>query len=150
VVALSKERRGLGRSSVGKLAGSVSHHEWEVEELRRDRKFAIAYATVAIESLNEPEERPAGLLMLRAVAEAYGGLGAVAAQAGISRESLYRTLSPKGNPTLKTLIAILDTMGLRLSVVPASAKKAAARKKPARKARKTGAKAAKKAVARAA
>jgi probable addiction module antidote protein len=56
------------------------------------------------------------LIALRAVAEAYGGLGAVAAQAGISRESLYRALSPKGNPTLKTLIAVLKTVGLRLSV----------------------------------
>ena len=56
------------------------------------------------------------LVALRAVAEAYGGLGAVAAQAGISRESLYRALSPKGNPTLKTLIAVMKTLGLRLSV----------------------------------
>jgi probable addiction module antidote protein len=54
--------------------------------------------------------------MLRAVAEAYGGLGAVAAQAGISRESLYRARSPKGNPTLKTLVAVLKALGLRLSV----------------------------------
>jgi probable addiction module antidote protein len=121
-----------------------------MKELRRDRKFAIAYATAAIESLNDPEERPVGLLMLRAVAEACGGLGAVAAQAGVSRESLYRTLSPRGNPTLKTLIAILNTMGLRLSVVPAPANKSAARKKPARKARKPTAKAAKKAERRAA
>jgi probable addiction module antidote protein len=69
-----------------------------------------------MESLENPEERAGGLLALRAVAEAYGGLGAVAAQAGISRESLYRALSPKGNPTLKTLVAVLKTLGLRLSV----------------------------------
>ena len=37
------------------------------------------------------------------MAEAYGGLGAVAAEAGISRESLYRALSPKGNPTLEVM-----------------------------------------------
>jgi len=58
----------------------------------------------------------AGLLALRTVAEAYGGLGTVAAAAGISRETLYRTLSPKGNPTLRTLLAVLKTVGLRLSV----------------------------------
>ena len=50
--------------------------------------------------------RSAGLLALRTIAEAYGGLGAVAAQAEISGESLYRTLSPKGNPTLKTRLAV--------------------------------------------
>jgi DNA-binding phage protein len=73
--------------------------------------------------------------MLRALAEACGGLGAVAAKAGISRESLYRSLSPKGNPTLKTLVAVLNTMGLRLSVVPQPKK---TRKRPARRPVKTG------------
>ena len=68
------------------------------------------------ESLEDPEDRAAGLLALRTVVEAYGGLGAVAAEAGISRETLYRTLSAKGNPTLKTLLAVLKTVGMRLSV----------------------------------
>jgi len=101
------------------LVGVGSYHEWEVEELRADREFAIGYLQVAMESLDNPEERAGGLIALRAVAEAYGGLGAVAAQAGISRESLYRALSPKGNPTLKTLLAVLKTVGMRLSVAPA-------------------------------
>jgi probable addiction module antidote protein len=104
-----------------KIVGIVSHHEREIEELRADREFAIEYLKAALGALDGPEERAAGLLALRAVAEAYGGLGAVAAQAGISRESLYRSLSPKGNPTLKTLVAILKTLGLRLSVQPESA-----------------------------
>lgn len=71
---------------------------------------------MALESLDDPKDRAGGLLALRTVAEAYGGLAAVAAEAGISRESLYRTLSPTGNPTLKTLLAVLKTVGLRLSV----------------------------------
>jgi probable addiction module antidote protein len=99
-----------------KLVGVGSYHEWEIEELRKDKEFAVEYLKVALESLENPEERGGGLLALRAVAEAYGGLGAVAAEAGISRESLYRALSPKGNPTLKTLVAVLKTLGLRLSV----------------------------------
>jgi probable addiction module antidote protein len=113
-----------------KLVGVVSHHEREVEELRDDPEFAIEYLKAALESLNDPDNRGASLLMLRALAEAYGGLGAVAAQAGISRESLYRSLSPKGNPTLKTLVAVLNTMGFRLSVVP---KERVARKRAAKK-----------------
>jgi probable addiction module antidote protein len=104
---------------MSKLIGVVSHHEREVEELREDRNFAIGYLQAAMEALDNPEERAGGLIMLRAVAEAYGGLGAVAAQAGINRESLYRALSPKGNPTLKTLIAVLKAVGLRLSVTEA-------------------------------
>jgi probable addiction module antidote protein len=103
---------------MSKLVGVGSYHEWEVQELQRDREFAVEYLKAAMEALDNTEERAGGLIMLRAAAEAYGGLGAVAAQAGISRESLYRSLSPKGNPTLKTLIAVLKTLGLRLSVTP--------------------------------
>lgn len=105
---------------ISKYKASVSHHNLEIEELRADRKQAIAYLKVAMESLDDPEDRAAGLLALRAIAEAYGGLGKIAEEAGISRESLYRSLSPTGNPTLKTLIAVLNTMGMRLSVEPAS------------------------------
>lgn len=105
-------------ASMSKLKGAVSHHEAEVAELRADRELAVEYLKAAMESLDDPNDRAAGLLALRTVAEAYGGLGAVAAEAGISRESLYRALSPKGNPTLKTLVAVLKTVGLRLSVEP--------------------------------
>ncbi|OOF08290.1 MULTISPECIES: helix-turn-helix domain-containing transcriptional regulator [unclassified Salinivibrio] len=35
----------------------------------------------------------------------------MATQTGLSRETLYRTLSPKGNPNLKTLMAIVDALG---------------------------------------
>lgn len=103
---------------MSKIKGAVSHHEAELAELRADRELAVAYLKAAMESLDDPDDRAAALLALRTVAEAYGGLGAVAAEAGISRESLYRALSPKGNPTLKTLLAVLKTVGLRLSVEP--------------------------------
>lgn len=108
-----------------KYAAGVPYHEWEIQHLRKDPHFAVEYLKLALESLNDPDDRGASLLMLRSITEAYGGLSAVAAKAGLSRESLYRSLSPKGNPTLKTLVAVLNTMGLRLSVVP--------KPKPARK-----------------
>jgi probable addiction module antidote protein len=57
-------------------------------------------------------------MALRQVAQAQG-MDAVADRAGIQRESLYRALSPKGNPTLKTLLAILAGAGLRLAVIRA-------------------------------
>lgn len=101
-----------------KLKAAVSHHDLEVAELRADRELAVEYLKAAMESLDNPDDRAAGLLALRTVAEAYGGLGAVAAAAGISRESLYRTLSAKGNPTLKTLLAVLKAVGMKLSVEP--------------------------------
>ena len=103
------------------LKGVVSHHDLEVAELRADRELAVEYLKAAMEALDDPEDRGACLVALRTVAEAYGGLGLVATEAGISREALYRALSPKGNPTLKTLIAVLKTVGMRLSVEPEQA-----------------------------
>ena len=99
-----------------RLKASRSHHEAEIAELAANRELAAEYLRTALQSLDDPKDRAAGLLALRRVAEAYGGLGAVASEAGISRESLYRALSPRGNPTLKTLLAVLKTVGLRLSV----------------------------------
>lgn len=101
-----------------KTKAAVSHHEREIAELRADRELAVEYLKAAMQSLDDPEDRAAGLLALRTIAEAYGGLGAVAAAAGISRESLYRTLSANGNPTLKTLLAVLKAVGMKLSVEP--------------------------------
>lgn len=101
-----------------KHVGVVSHGECKIEELRADRELAVAYLKVAVESLNDPQDRATGLLAIRAIVEAYGGFTAVATEAGISRESLYRSLSPEGNPTLKTLIAVLKTLNMRLSISP--------------------------------
>ena len=106
--------------------GVVSHHECEVAELRADRGLAVEYLKAAMAALDSPEDRGACLVALRTVAEAYGGLGLVASEAGISRESLYRALSPKGNPTLKTLMAVLKTVGMRLSVEPEACAEACA------------------------
>lgn len=58
------------------------------------------------------------LIVLRQMAQAFGGVQAVAEQAHLNPTQLYRTLSPKGNPALSSLSAILKAMGLRLAVQP--------------------------------
>jgi probable addiction module antidote protein len=55
---------------------------------------------------------------LRTVAEALGGMAVLAERTGLSRETLYRTLSERGNPRLDTLTALLEAFGLRLAVQP--------------------------------
>ncbi|SFU85675.1 probable addiction module antidote protein [Methylobacterium sp. 174MFSha1.1] len=46
------------------------------------------------------------------------GMAQVARETGLSRETLYRTLSDKGNPQLTTLMAVLKALGLKLTVTP--------------------------------
>jgi len=49
---------------------------------------------------------------------------ALAEKTGLSRETLYRTLSERGNPRLETLAVILAAFGLRLTVKPAQKSRA--------------------------
>lgn len=97
---------------------SVSHGEALVRELRADPAFAAEYLQAAMEDTDEPAVL---LIALRHVSEAFG-MAEVAREAGIKRESLYRALSPTGNPTLKTLTAVLKAVGLRLAVAPDKSK----------------------------
>lgn len=48
------------------------------------------------------------------------GMTDVARKAGLGRESLYKALSPEGNPELATVLKVLGALGLKLQVVPAS------------------------------
>ena len=50
------------------------------------------------------------------------GMAQIAGQTGLSREQLYRSFSANGNPTLKTTLAVMNALGIRLSAkIPASA-----------------------------
>lgn len=91
------------------------HDEAVVELLREDPAFADEYLAAALDEADEPGGRQALLAALRHVAEAQG-MADVAERAGIPRESLYRALSPNGNPTIKTLLAVLNAAGLKLGV----------------------------------
>ncbi len=92
---------------------SVSHDEVTVKRLRKSPAFAAEYLKAAIEDTEEPQVL---LLALRQIAEAQGGIAKVAKAAGVERESLYRALSPRGNPRLSTLFAVTRAMGLTLTV----------------------------------
>jgi probable addiction module antidote protein len=91
----------------------ISHDEIMVKKLRNDRAFAAEYVKAAMEDTDEPQVL---LVALRHIAEARGGVAKVAKAAGIERESLYRALSPRGNPRLSTLFAVTKAMGLTLTV----------------------------------
>src|SRR5471030_1749988 len=90
---------------------SVSHRERLNAELKRDPKLAAEYLNVAAEG----GDAQSYLLALRTVAEAQG-MTKVAKAAGVPRESIYRAISPKGNPWLSTLTAVLKAAGLRMTV----------------------------------
>lgn len=87
-------------------------------ELYRDDP---AFALDVINNILEGGDQAELLIVLRQMAQAFGGVQAVAEQAHLNPTQLYRTLSPKGNPALSSLSAILKAMGLRLAVQPLAA-----------------------------
>jgi probable addiction module antidote protein len=50
------------------------------------------------------------------------GMTHVAREAGLGRESLYKALSPAGNPELATVLKVVAALGLQLHASPAGAK----------------------------
>ena len=66
--------------------------------------------------MEDTDEPRVLLIALRQIAEARGGIAKVAKAAGVERESLYRALSPRGNPRFSTLVAVTKAMGLTLTV----------------------------------
>lgn len=97
------------------MKASQPHDETVVEMLKADPKMANVYLATALEEANLPGGQFALLSALRHIAEAQG-MANVAEKAGMPRESLYRALSPRGNPTIKTLLAVLAASGLQLGV----------------------------------
>ncbi len=77
-----------------------------------DPKEAAAYLNAALAD----EDIHVFLVALRDVVDAYGGISTLAKETDLNRESLYRTLSRQGNPTLITLFEIFHTMGLEFRI----------------------------------
>ena len=99
-----------------KPPASRPHDAAVVDMLKADPEFADVYLAAALEEANQLGGQHVLLAALRQIAEAQG-MASVAERAGIPRESLYRALSPNGNPTVKTLLAVLGAAGLQLAVM---------------------------------
>ncbi len=84
--------------------------DYREDLLRRlqDQEFAAAYLSEVL-AMND---RKALLIALKDVVDARGGIGELARKVPLQRQSLYKILSAKGNPTLEVLREILQHLGL--------------------------------------
>ncbi len=92
--------------------GRTRKYKDHLNERLQDPGEAIGYLNAALED----DDVRVFLLALRDVADARGGLGWLAQEGDLNRESIYRILSNRGNPRLTSLKALLDAMGLHLSI----------------------------------
>jgi probable addiction module antidote protein len=84
-----------------------NYHDFLNEHLL-DPEFAADYLSAAAKE--SPKMLP---VAMRNIAEAHK-MSRVAARAKVNRESLYKTLSAKGNPRLDTFASILEAFGIQV------------------------------------
>jgi probable addiction module antidote protein len=91
------------------------YQEWLITSLK-NKKEAATYLQVALEEYQNDDNLEAFLMALRHVAEAQGGLGKLSKKTHLNRESLYKTLSSKGNPKLQTIGILLKGLGFEFFI----------------------------------
>jgi probable addiction module antidote protein len=91
-----------------------AHDDAMGELFREDAAFATRYLNEILEEGDQADL----LIALRQMTKAFGGVTTVAEKAHVNATQLYRTLSPEGNPELRSFTAVLKAMGMRLAVQP--------------------------------
>ena len=82
---------------------------WDAAEHLETEKDMVAYIEVALGSGDASLIAAA----LGDIARAKG-MTAIAREAGLGRESLYKALSPEGNPEFATILKVIRALGLQL------------------------------------
>lgn len=86
---------------------------WDsAEYLKTDDDMALYLEAMIEESVGDPA---AIAVALGNIARAKG-MASIARKTGLGRESLYKALSPEGNPELATVLKVLQALGLRIHV----------------------------------
>ena len=95
---------------------AVEVSTWDASEYLETEEDIAAYLNAVVE-----EGDPALLqAALGDVAKARG-MSSIAREAGVSRESLYKSLSANGNPSFQTISKVSRALGLQMSFTTANA-----------------------------
>ena len=95
-------------------------HPFDPAAYLDDAESLAAYMSEALAT-----EDPAFIADALGVVARARGMSEIARESGLSRESLYRALSPEGNPEFNTILRVIRSMGLRLSTTPIEERKIA-------------------------
>lgn len=80
----------------------------------RDPELAAEYLSAAVQD----KHLPGFLVALKNVAEAHGGIGILSQVTKLNRQAMYKMFSEQGNPTVASLVTVLNAIGLDLSFRP--------------------------------
>lgn len=92
---------------------AINTTPYDVTEYLRTPEDMAAYLDTW---LNEAPDAAAGIVRALGDIARAQGMTQMATDAGLSSESLYRVLSPDGNPSFATVLKVARALGVRLHV----------------------------------
>lgn len=92
----------------------------KIKTARFDASQYLDSEEMIAEYLNAALEEDDADLLLAAIADIAKarGITKVAADAGLGRESLYKTLAPGSKPRMDTVFKLLRALGVKINIVP--------------------------------
>ncbi len=94
---------------------AIETTRWDSAEHLQTEEDIQLYLEAALE---EADDDPALLIHALSVIARAKNMSKLARDAGLSREGLYKALSPEGNPTFATVAKVVKALGLKLTVQP--------------------------------
>lgn len=98
----------------GHLKLDVVPYEEGLHKRLQDSRYASEYLKACLEDNDTPE---VFLVALRDVAEAWG-MAEIAEKTKVTRSALYKMLSDKGNPGFRNIMALVNRLGMTLTIQP--------------------------------
>ncbi|MCL2320042.1 MAG: putative addiction module antidote protein [Treponema sp.] len=94
----------------------ITFSDWDIADTLNDKEDIVACLEVALAESN--------IKFLFEILDALArskGMTKIAKELGVTREGLYKSLSPAGHPSFETVLKLFDILGLRLKAEPKGA-----------------------------
>ena len=92
---------------------SINTTRWDSAEYLKTEEDIQLYLEACLE---EAGEDPSFIIHALGVIARAKSMSQLARDTGLTREGLYKALSPEGNPTFSTIVKVTKALGLKLSV----------------------------------
>ena len=94
---------------------AIATTRWDSSEYLKTEEDMQLYLEACIE---EAGDDPAFIIHAFGVIARARNMSQLARDTGLTREGLYKALSPEGNPTFSTVAKVAKALGFKLSVQP--------------------------------
>ncbi len=95
-----------------KRSKKVKFARWDAADSLRTEADKVAYLQACLEEA--PDDAALLAAALGDIARAQGMMG-LAKKTGLTREGLYKALSKDGNPSLGTVLKVINALGMKLT-----------------------------------